>query len=176
MQLLVRRSPFQSNRSPFWYFRSTSRQARTDRRGGALKYRPMRTIGCLQSGHGNGRSGTLLSQLDEPICLKILRQAKQAKWTLLVAVGTPGPFRIPATVVSSCAANPYLYGLYNHPRLRVNAPPAAGGVRPQPPSRQWVTAIRHPSRRCVNRREVQYIRPCLACRNWGGTPPSTARR
>ena len=105
MQLLVRRSPFQSNRSPFWYFRSTSRQARTDRRGGALKYRPMRTIGCLQSGHGNGRSGTLLSQLDEPICLKVLRQAKQAKWTLLVAVGTPGPFRIPATVVSSCAAN-----------------------------------------------------------------------
>ena len=65
----------------------------------------MRTIGCLQSGHGTGRSGTLLSQLDEPICLKVLRQAKQAKWTLLVAVGTPGPFRIPATVVSSCAAN-----------------------------------------------------------------------
>jgi hypothetical protein len=37
--------------------------------------------------------------------LKVLRQAKQAKWTLLVAVGTPGPFRIPATVVSSCAPN-----------------------------------------------------------------------
>ena len=69
----------------------------------------MRAIGCLQFGHGNGRSGTLLSQLDEPICFNVLRQAKQTKWTLLVAVGTPDPFRIPATVVSHSAAKEPLH-------------------------------------------------------------------
>src|SRR5262249_37676739 len=71
---------------------------------GAFKCRPMRTIGCLQFGHGKGRSGTLLSQLDEPGCLNVLRQAKQAKCTLFVAVGTPGPLRIPAIATSTSAA------------------------------------------------------------------------
>lgn len=33
----------------------------------------------------------------------------------------------PGTVVP----NSYLYGLYTHSRLRVNTPPAAGGLRPQ---------------------------------------------
>ena len=87
----------QSNRSPLRYADSTFAQAFTDRRGGALKYRPMRAIGRLHSGHGKGRSGTLLSQFDEPGCLNDLRQTKQAKWTLLVADGTPDPGRLPAT-------------------------------------------------------------------------------
>ena len=78
--------------------------------------------------------------------------------------------------VLAMLSNSYLYGLYNHPRLRVNAPPAAGGVRPQPPSRQWVAAIRHPSRRCVNGRSMQYIHPCLACLNREGHPASIGRR
>jgi hypothetical protein len=49
----------------------------------------MRTIGCLHSGHGNGRSGTSGSHVDEPICLNALRQVKQANRTLFVAWGSP---------------------------------------------------------------------------------------
>ena len=66
--------------------------------------------------------------------------------------------------------NSYLYGLYNHPRLRVSAPPGAGETRPQTLSRQWVTAIGPPSCRCVNRRVVQSIHPCRASRQTGGKP------
>lgn len=43
--------------------------------------------------------------------------------------------------------NSYFHRPYNHPRLRVNAPPAASGTRPQTLFRQWVTGIWHPSRR-----------------------------
>ena len=86
----------QSNRSPARYNFLTFCQARTARCLGALKCRPMRAIGCLHSGHGNGRSGKLLSQFDDPGCLNVLRQAKQAKWTRFLAVGTPGPGRFPA--------------------------------------------------------------------------------
>ncbi len=63
-----------------------------------MKYRPIRAIGRLHSGQGKGRSGTLLSQFDEPNCLNDLRHSKRAKCALLVADGTPDPGRIPATV------------------------------------------------------------------------------
>ena len=60
----------------------------------------MRAIGFLQFGQGKDRSGMLLSQFDEPCCLNVLRQLKQAKCTLFVAVGIPAPLRIPATMAS----------------------------------------------------------------------------
>ena len=85
--LVVRSS--QLYRPPCKYFSCTSRHARIARCGGALKYRPIRTIGRLHSGQGNGRSGTSGSHVDDPICLNALRQVKQANRTLFVACGTP---------------------------------------------------------------------------------------
>lgn len=57
----------------------------------------MRAIGRLQFGHGNGRSGTVLSQFDEPGCLNVLRQMKHAKWT----VRNAGAFTHPSHWVTS---------------------------------------------------------------------------
>jgi hypothetical protein len=61
--------------------------------------------------------------------------------------------------------NSYFYRPCIHPRLLVNTPTAAAARGPQLPARQPVTPNRAHGRRCVNRRSLQYIHPCLACRN-----------
>ena len=64
--------------------------------------------------------------------------------------------------------NSYLYGLYNHPRLRVIAPAAMAAFCTQLPSKKQLTAISPPARQCVNRRPLQYIHPTPTYRKWGG--------
>jgi hypothetical protein len=55
--------------------------------------------------------------------------------------------------------NLYLYGLYNHPSLRVNTPWTRRRNLHQVPCSPWLTPRLRSAQQVLNRRPVQYIAP-----------------